>query len=123
MDTLYLTVRAPRFYPTICVVVEADAVRRAEGSIWMTVTQGHQEPPESLARGTFSKRFPRNLGQTLCNSHHRTRWTMGSNSSRETGDEGQRCRGGVRTRSTDDNGEPQAEMPGTRTREGGNRTM
>ena len=49
MDTLYLTVRAPRFYPTICVVVEADAVRRAEGSIWMTVTQGHQEPPESLA--------------------------------------------------------------------------
>jgi len=48
----------------IDIFVEADAVAAAEGSIQVTDKRGHQEPPESQARGTLSKGFPRNLGQT-----------------------------------------------------------
>ena len=35
----------------------------AEGNIRVTVRRGCQEPPESLARGTLSKGFSRNLGK------------------------------------------------------------
>jgi hypothetical protein len=34
-----------------------------EGNIRVTARRGCQEPPESLARGTLSKGFSRNLGQ------------------------------------------------------------
>ena len=35
----------------------------AEGKIRVTVRRGCQEPPESLARGTLSNGFSRNLGK------------------------------------------------------------
>ena len=43
-------------------VADAEAISLAEGCIGMTVMRGHSEPPESLARGTLSQGFPRNLG-------------------------------------------------------------
>jgi hypothetical protein len=48
--------------PKTFAVADVDAVSLAEDSIWMTVMRGHWEPPESLARGTLSKGFSRNLG-------------------------------------------------------------
>ena len=43
-------------------VADAEAFSLAEGRVGMTVMRGHAEPPESLARGTLSQGFPRNLG-------------------------------------------------------------
>ena len=37
----------------------------AEGNIRVAVMRGCQEPPESLALGTLSKGFSRNLGKPL----------------------------------------------------------
>ena len=51
------------FSSEIYVVADAEAFEPAEGSIRVTVRRGCQEPPESLARGTFSKGFSRNLGK------------------------------------------------------------
>ena len=44
---------------------DAETFKSVEGCIWMTVRRGCQEPPESLARGTLSKGFSRNLGKPL----------------------------------------------------------
>ena len=48
--------------PKSFTVADVDAVSLAEDSIRTTVTRGRWEPPESLARGTLSHGFPRNLG-------------------------------------------------------------
>ena len=44
-------------------IAEAEVFKTAEGRIQWTVMRGSKEPPESLARGTFSKGFSRNLGK------------------------------------------------------------
>jgi len=44
------------------VVADAEAISLAEGRVGMTVMRGHAEPSESLAQGTLSQGFPRNLG-------------------------------------------------------------
>ena len=51
------------------MTAEADVVSLAEGRIGGTVRRGPPEPPESLARGTFSKGHPMNPGElptSLC---------------------------------------------------------
>ena len=47
----------------IYVVADAEVFETAEGNIRVTVRRGCLEPPESLARGTLSKGFSRNLGK------------------------------------------------------------
>jgi hypothetical protein len=44
-------------------IADAETFILVEGSIRMTAMRGRQEPPESLALGTFSKGFSRNLGK------------------------------------------------------------
>jgi len=52
--------------PKSFLVAEADAVSLAEGRIEATgIARSSHEPPESPARGTLSKGFPRNLGGLL----------------------------------------------------------
>ena len=51
------------FSSEIYLIAEAEAFETAEGNIRVTVMRGCQEPPESLALGTFSKGFSRNLGK------------------------------------------------------------
>jgi hypothetical protein len=60
--------------PKSFIVAEADAVSLAEGSIEAAdIVRSSHEPPESLARGTLSKGFPRNLGGLLSSVHERRR--------------------------------------------------
>jgi hypothetical protein len=72
--------------------------------------RGHQEPPESQARGTFSKGLPRNLGNTSASLATTKWWSMSSDSQGRPETRRKGCGGDVRTRSTDDNGEPDDEM-------------
>ena len=53
------------FSSEIYDIAEAEGFEMAEGNIRVTVTRGCQEPPESLALGTLSKGFSRNLGKPL----------------------------------------------------------
>jgi len=48
--------------PKYIIVARAEAVVTAEGSIWMTAKAKSLGAPESLARGTLSQGFSRNLG-------------------------------------------------------------
>jgi hypothetical protein len=50
------------FSSEIYVVADAEVFEMAEGNIRVTVRRGCQEPPESLAQGTLSQGFSRNLG-------------------------------------------------------------
>ena len=51
------------FSSEIYDIAEAEVFKMTEGRIQWTVMRGSKEPPESLARGTFSKGFSRNLGK------------------------------------------------------------
>jgi len=45
------------------LIADAEVFEFTEGSIWRTVMRGSTKPPESLALGTLSKGFSRNLGK------------------------------------------------------------
>jgi len=119
--------------PKSFLVAEADAVIRAEGRIGGPLCEVLSEPPESLARGTLSKGFPRNLrdlssppmtgmvppdpkgpgpGRSGCTDlgsegHPVERYRA----SRETGDDREGQRGVLRTHSTGEGGEPVTPGP------------
>ena len=94
----------------------------AEGNIRVTVTRGCQEPPESLALGTLSKGFSRNLGKPLSLLWQHAEVVRGRGQPETAGD----GLGGIlRSHSTDEGGEPQGHVScgghGTHWREGVNR--
>jgi hypothetical protein len=60
----------------------AEVVDRAEGSIWIADNARLSGTPESLARGTLSKGFSRNLGDLLVSS---CKGGCGSPSNKEPG--------------------------------------
>jgi len=96
----------------------------AEGNIRVTVRRGCQEPPESLARGTLSKGFSRNLGQprSLLTAIVAEE-VVGGRGQPEIADDG--LGGLLRSHSTDEGGEPQGHASGgghgTHWREGVNK--
>ena len=51
------------FSSEIYDIAEAEVFEMTEGRIQWTVMRGSKEPPESLALGTLSKGFSRNLGK------------------------------------------------------------
>ncbi len=84
--------------------------------------RGCDEPPESLAQGTLTEGFPRNLGELPVSCEKKSRYAK----SRET-EMARKGDGAVlRTHSTDDSGEPQGHGGcgghGTQPREGGNKS-
>jgi len=129
--------------PKSFTVADVDAVSLAEDSIRTTGRRGRWEPPESLARGTRSNGFPRNLGGLPpppardrygtpdrkgpgpggcgCTDpgSKRSIQRRGTAPSRETGDGRDGWGGVLRLHSTGEGGE--LVGAGTHWREGGNR--
>ena len=92
------------------MVAEVDAVESAEDSIYWTEIARDRRTAGVPRPGHVFTRIPQELGKHLCIPRHRMWWLMSSVSQGKPETKHKGYGGDVRTRSTDDNGELDAEM-------------
>lgn len=100
-----------KFSSEIGMVAEVDVVECTEDSIYWTVIARSRGAAGVPRPGHVFTRIPQeNLGNTSTSLVNVRRWITSSASQGKPETEREGRGGGVRTRSTDDNGEPDAEM-------------